>query len=206
MRLGDAWDALQDRWEEARIRVVLGEPARADRAAQLLAPLQPFRAAPDVLSFRVVGHGDQVRRLLDRLDAERIHGRLEVLSSDPAPARPPEKPQPTLRESWESELATLPPDWSDVLAEVELDSSDWIERAAVNMVPINPRRDGERLAFRFRCARTFGYGASTEMVSRCLSRCDEDGIRGRVSVLRALSATHPVLTQGPVWQLDGRTV
>jgi hypothetical protein len=185
---------------------VLEEPARADRAAQLLAPLQPFRAAPDVLSFRVVGHGDQVRRLLDRLDAERIHGRLEVLSSDPAPARPPEKPQPTLRESWESELATLPPDWSDVLAEVELDSSDWIERAAVNMVPINPRRDGERLAFRFRCAHTFGYGASTEMVSRCLSRCDEDGIRGRVSVLRALSATHPVLTQGPVWQLDGRTV
>lgn len=206
MKLGDAWDGLQEGWSEARIRVVLEEPARADRAAQLLAPLQPFRAAPDVLSFRVVGHGDQVRRLLDRLDAERIHGRLEVLSSDPAPARPPEKPQPTLRESWESELATLPPDWSDVLAEVELDSSDWIERAAVNMVPINPRRDGERLAFRFRCARTFGYGASTEMVSRCLSRCDEDGIRGRVSVLRALSATHPVLTQGPVWQLDGRTV
>jgi len=206
MKLGEAWDQLRDGWSEARIRVVLDEPGRADRAAQLLAPLQPVRAEPDVLSFRVAGHGDQVRRLLERLDAERIRGRLELLSSDPAAAPTPEKTSSTLRESWDAALATLPADWSDLLGEVELDSSDWLDRAAVNMVPMNPRRDGSRLAFQFRSARTFGYGASTEMVSRCLSRCDEDGIRGEVRVLRALSATRPVLTQGPVWQLNGRTV
>ena len=197
---------MRDGWSEARIRVTLEEPERADRAAQLLAPLQPYRAAPGVLSFRVVGHGGGVKRLLERLDAERIHASLELLSSDPTVAPVPAAPQPTLRESWEAALATLPADWSDVLGEVELGSSDWLDRAAVNMVPINPRRDGSRLAFRFRAARTFGYGASTEMVARCLSRCDEDGIRGTVHVLRALSGTRPAQTQGPVWQLDGRTV
>jgi hypothetical protein len=206
MKLGDQWDELRDGWSEARIRVTLEEPERADRAAQLLAPLQPFRAAPDMLTFRVVGHSELVRRLLERLDAERIHGTLELLSSDPAPAPEPETPPPTLRESWEAALATLPADWSDLLAEVEFESSDWIDRAAVNMVPLNPRRDGSRLVFRFRAARRFGYGASPEMVARCLARCDEDGIRGSVRILRVLSDTRPVATQGPVWQLDGRTV
>jgi hypothetical protein len=206
MSLVDQWDALRDGWSEARIRVTLEEPERADRAAQLLAPLQPFRATPDAFTFRVVGHSESVRRLLERLDDERIHGTLEALASDPARKQEPETPPPTLRESWEAALRTLPADWSDVLAEVEFSSSDWLERAAVNMVPLNPRRDGSRLAFRFRAARTFGYGASTEMVARCLSRCDEDGIRGEVRILRALSATRPVQTQGPVWQLEGNTV
>jgi hypothetical protein len=44
------------------------------------------------------------------------------------------------------------------------------------------------------------------MVARCLSRCDEDGIQGNVAVLRVLSDTRPVQTQGPVWQIDGKTV
>jgi hypothetical protein len=206
MKLGEAWDDLRDGWGEARIRVTLEEPDRTDRAAQLLGPLQPFRAGPAELSFRVVGHSDNIRRLLERLDAERIHGSLEVISSDPAAELLPEPPAPTLRKSWDSALATLPPDWSDLLGEVELTSSDWLDRAAVNMVPMNPRRDHARLAFRFRAARNSGYGASAEMVARCLSRCDEDGIRGTVRVLRALSDTHLVATQGPVWLLDGRTV
>ena len=44
------------------------------------------------------------------------------------------------------------------------------------------------------------------MVRRCLERCDEIDVLGSVSVLRALSDTHPALTQGPVWQIAGRTV
>jgi len=203
---GEQWDALRDGWAEARIRVTLEEPERADRAAQLLAPLQPYRAARDTLTLRVIGHGDGVRRLLERLDEERIRGSLALISSDPVEDPTVAPPRPSLRESWLSALATLPPDWSDVLAEVELDSSDWLDRAAVNMVPMNPRRDRARLAFRFRSARSYGYGAAPEMVARCLARCDEDGIRGSVHVLRALSDTQPVYTQGPVWQFGGRTV
>lgn len=206
MKLAEQWDSLRDGWREARIRVTLDDPRRADRAAQLLGPLQPVRAAPGALTFPVVGQSDAVRRLLERLDAEDIRARLEVVDSDPIAEPSPELTPPTLRQSWEAALATLPADWSDLLGEVELGSSDWIDRAAVNMVPINPRRDGSRLAFRFRSARRQGYGAAPEMVARCLTRCDEDGIRGTVHVLRTLSDTQPVYTQGPVWQLDGKTV
>jgi hypothetical protein len=43
-------------------------------------------------------------------------------------------------------------------------------------------------------------------VQRCLERCDEDSIRGDLHLLRVLSSTEPVHTQGPVWQIAGRTV
>jgi hypothetical protein len=206
MRLGLQWERLPGEWTEARIRVAFEEPESTERAAQLLGPLQPFRAGAGVLTFRVVGRPESVRRALARLDDERIHGTLDVISSDPIAPRAAATKEPGLRESWEAALAQLPADWSDVLAEVELTSSDWIERAAVQMVPMNPRLERGGQALRFRSARRFGYGASPEMVGRCLERCDELGMRGRVHVLRVLSDTRPVYTQGPVWQLDGRTV
>ncbi len=100
----------------------------------------------------------------------------------------------------------MPSDWSDLLGEVELDSSDYLEPGALNMAPINPRRIGDTLRLQFRSASRFGYGASPGMVRRCLERCDAAGMTGRVTVLRVLSDTHPVGTQGPVWQIDGRMV
>jgi hypothetical protein len=44
------------------------------------------------------------------------------------------------------------------------------------------------------------------MARRCFERCDGESIRGSVSVLRALSDTKLVQTQGPVWIMGGRTV
>lgn len=206
MKLGEAWDRVANSRTEAWIQVTLEEPERAERAAQLLAPLQPLLAGPGVLTFRVVGASDSVKRLLERLDRERIHASLEVLASDPIPVREPAPPQPALREQWNGALATIPADWSDLLAELELDSSDWFDRAALNLAPINPRRDGSRIAFRFRAASRFGYGGAPQMVARCLERCDNDGIRGTFRILRVLCDTQPVQTQGPVWQIDGQMV
>ena len=113
MSFGAQWDQLltQD-WNEARIRVKLEEPERSDRAAQLLGPLQPFRAGRTELTF-TAPRSDMVRRLLARLDAERIHGVLELVEVEPAETPKPEPPAPTLRESWEAELATLPGDWRE---------------------------------------------------------------------------------------------
>ena len=65
---------------------------------------------------------------------------------------------------------------------------------------------GGKPGFRFRVARRFGYGVSAEMARRCLERLDEEGIRGVVRVLWALSDTEPVQTQGPVWYAEGRSV
>ena len=44
------------------------------------------------------------------------------------------------------------------------------------------------------------------MVRRCLERLDERGIDGTPTVLRVLSDTKPVNTQGPVWYLGGKVV
>jgi RNA polymerase sigma-70 factor (ECF subfamily) len=103
-------------------------------------------------------------------------------------------------------LAGLPEDWSDLYVELELRSSDHLERAALLLAPVNPARYGGKPGFRFRVARRFGYGASGEMTRRCLERLDQEGIRGSLEILRALSDTDPVATQGPVWYVGGRTV
>jgi hypothetical protein len=144
--------------------------------------------------------------MLRRIDGEHIGGRLELVSADAAPPAP-EIERPTLAAEWDAALATLPSDWSDLLCELELTSSDHIELAALLTAPMNPLQAGTgKPAFRFRVASSFGYGAASGLVRRLLERLDEAGIPGHVRVLRALSDTHPVGTQGPVWHVGGRHV
>jgi hypothetical protein len=113
---------------------------------------------------------------------------------------------PTLAESWAAALATLPSDWSDVYAELELTSRDDVDQAALFMAPINPRLDPTAVILRFRSARVAGYGGSPGMVARCFERCDGAGIAGEVRIVRAISGSRGAGTQGPVWQIAGRTV
>jgi len=219
VRLAGQWNAIErtlpESWSEARLQLTVSDPTRADRAAALLGPTQPYRSEPQVLRFSSSRRGhapgpDGIRRLLRRLDGERIRGTLELVSSGAVPAAPPvARPAveaSTLVESWDEAIAGLPADWSDVHAEVELLSTDYLERAALLMAPMNPLREGATSTLRFRAARAFGYGASPQMVRRCLERCDGAGIRGSVRVLRVLCDTDPVGTQGPVWYVGGRTV
>jgi hypothetical protein len=202
---------LPAEWADARVLVLLEEPDRIDRVTALLAPLQPLRSGEATVSVQIARHGggsspEALRRALARLDAERLHGTLSIGAVEEEAAAPGSVPAPTLARSWDLALADLPADWSDLLGEIELHSSDYLDAAAVKLAPLNPRLAGEGLRLQFRSARRFGYGASAGMVRRCLERCDAAGIRGRVTVLRALSDTQPVATQGPVWQIDGRMV
>jgi hypothetical protein len=194
---------------EARLRLKVPDEAQALRAGALLAPLFAGRSGTEIrfVCTRRAGpqSEDVVRRLLDRLDREGIWGELELVSHSAGEAaeRRRSAPRP-LAGAWAEALAELPPDWSDVYAEVELTSSDHLDPAALRLSPLNPARDGQRFAFRFRCSREFGYGAAAPMVLRCLERLDAAGIPGTVRILRALSDTHPVQTQGPVWYVGGR--
>jgi hypothetical protein len=222
VRLVRQWDDLvrrqPDGWVDVQVSFHLRDPKQLDRAATLLGPLQAVRSSPGALTFRIATDGSgptpaNAQILLDRVGREKIAGTLELESSsaERGPVAAVETAVPfvaaqSLPVSWDAALATVPADWSDLLGEVELDSSDYLERAALHLSPVNPRRDGQRLALQFRCAQTVGYGASPGMVRRCLERCDADRIVGRVHVLRVLSDTQPVLTQGPVWQIAGRTV
>ena len=110
----------------------------------------------------------------------------------------------TLSHSWDAALEVLPADWSDVLVELELDSSADIDRGAVLCAPLNPMQSTGTPGFRFRCASQRGYGASAGMVATCLGRLDDDGISGRVRITRFLSDVQPVGAQGAVFSIGRR--
>ena len=200
---------LPENWADARLRVTIDDERKGDRASAVLAPLTPGRRG-NTLRFFTARRGagpapGLVERLLARLDEERIPGTLELIGSGEA-APEPVTHRSTLAATWDTAVEGLPPDWSDLYAEVELVSTDWLERAALLMAPLNPARYGGVPGFRFRVARQFGYGAAPEMTRRCLERVDQESIRGELRILRVLSDTDPVATQGPVWYLDGRSV
>ena len=200
---------LVDEWAELRFQLTVDDESRAERAAALLAPANPGRRGR-VIHFESERRGpgigpEAIRRLLKRLDDEGIAGTLELRSVVKAPPEELRR-KATLRAQWERRLTTVPSDWSDIYAEVRLDSTDYLERGALLLAPVNPVRFGGPAALRFRSAHHFGYGVSPEMAARCLERCDEEGITGDVEIIYVLSDTHPVGTQGPVWLLGGRTV
>ena len=144
-----------------------------------------------------------------RLDDARIGGTLD--------ARRARKQAPRARRARATTLLAdvlgrrarrvCPSDWSDLLCEVDA-ALDRLRRArgrALHPDEPAPRRRPRRAALPLR-ARRAGYGVSPEMARRCLERCDAEDIRGSITVLRALSDTQLVATQGPVWHLDGQTV
>ena len=213
MALVDQWQVIQSNlpegWGDARLRLHVADDGDCDRAAALLGPANPGRRGK-VISFFTARRGagvspDRIRALLQRLDREGIKARLELAGSQAAPIEEG-LARSTFVASWEAELGALPEDWTDLYAEVELASSDYLERAALLLAPVNPARYGGKPGFRFRVARRFGYGVSGQMARRCLERLDGEGIHGVTRVLWALSDTRPVQTQGPVWYSGGRSV
>ena len=109
-------------------------------------------------------------------------------------------------EAWDAALDALPADWSDLLCFLEIDSSALLPRAALLCAPLNPTRDHARVGFTFRCASRSGYGVSPGMARRCFERLDDEGIEGTPSVLRVLSDTDNVGTQGAVWYVAGKVL
>ena len=200
---------LPQEWADAQLALDVPNPIQRARAAALLGPANPGRSGSE-LRFaahrRGTGTGPEaVRRLLKRLDGARIRGDLRLVGTTGIPPEV-EVDRAGIAQHWDQLLAALPPDWSDLLCEVDLASSDYLQRAALLLAPVNPARTASGSAFRFRVARRFGYGAAPEMTRRSLERLDEEGIAGHVAVLWALSDTHNVATQGPVWYLEGKAV
>jgi hypothetical protein len=205
------WNAigssLPDGWARAQLRLELKDKAAADSAAAMLGPAGAYRAAPTVLVFPVARDGsatspDNLTRLLRYVPS----GTLSLSGSQAPAEQTPIRRVTALTEAWDRAVGGLPADWTDLFAEVQLTSTDFIERASVLMVQCNPRRDGLRAALRFRCARLAGYGVSPEMARRCLARCDAERMTGYVSILRVVSGSRHVATQGPVWLAGGKTL
>jgi hypothetical protein len=213
MALVDQWNeiekGLDPRWKDARLLLTVDDESHSERTLALLGPAGPGRSGRDI-RFDSERNGaigpEAVRRMLRRIDGEGVEGTLTLVSADDAPPVRAVS-RPTLAAEWDAVSATLPADWSDLLCELELTSSDHVDQGALLTAPLNPFQSGlAKPGFRFRVARTFGYGASPGMVRRCLTRLDDAGIPGEVRIVRALSDTHPAGTQGPVWMIGGKTV
>jgi hypothetical protein len=204
---------LPGSWRSVHMRLIVTDESDAARAATLLGPTNPGRHGK-VINFWMGRRGagvstDRIRELLRRLDAEGIEGELELahLEDQAGPATAPaDDERPSLADAWDATVATLPPDWSDLYAEVGLTSSDYIEPGALLLSPLNPTRPDARPVFRFRAARKFGYGASPEMVRRCLERLDEARMAGELRILHVVSDSYPAKTQGPVWYAGGKVI
>jgi hypothetical protein len=210
MTVAPQWETigseLPGTWARVSLRLELPDRDAANQAAATLGPAGPYRVSTTILQFSVARDGsslgpEQAKKLLGRVP----RGTLSLQSQQAAPIAVA-RASVSLVAAWDAAIATLPADWSDLYGEIELDSTDFLEPAAVLCIQMNPRRDGSRAAFNFRAARLAGYGVSPQMARRCLERCDEKGIGGSVKVLRVLSDTHLVATQGPVWLSDGKTL
>jgi len=216
MRAVDQWRLIEaelpEGWEEARLAFAVEDASTVSAAAAVLGPLGPGRVGGEIrFHVRSSGSGgaQTLTNLLTRLDRKRVWGTLRLLDTDVATRVEESQAAPTtekLVDAWAATLKTLPPDWSDLLCELELDSTDYLARAALLGAPLNPTRTPGAISLRFRASETKGYGASSGMVRRCLERMDEDGITGHLRVVNALSDTENVGTQGPVWRIAGRSV
>ena len=213
MRLVEQWkeieSALPDDWMSARLSLTLAEDADPGRAALILASFAPGRTGP---SFRFDVRPDRSpERILERLDREGFRGLVDFLGADieapvAAQREGTREREAPLAQQWDELAADLPPDWSDVYAEIELSSSDFVARGALLAAPLNPARYGSPTTLRFRSASRSGYGTAPQMVRRCFERLDAEGITGTVRVLRVLSHTSHAFTQGPVWRVGSRSV
>jgi len=216
VKLVDQWAALERRlpadWETVELRLRTEQPGERSEAARILGPMNVgFVGEELAFSVRRAGGAsgpEAARRLFGRLDEARIWCLLEQREVGEAPPRTeaPARAHTPVAETWDAELDALPPGWSDLLCLLELDSSALLTRAALICAPINPTRSRDHVGFTFRCARTTGYGVSPGMARRCFEELDSEGIGGQVSVLRALSGTQNVATQGAVWYVGGKVL
>ncbi len=220
MQAVEQWRAIEadlaGAWDEVDLAFTVEDRAAVSDAAAALGPLGAGRSG-NVLRMHVsnrAGGREKLLNLLGRLDRKRVWGTLELVEAKvPAPPEPDEEPTPgagvsttALLANWDAGMALLPPGWTDLLCELELESTDLLARAALHGAPLNPTRVPGAVALRFRVSNGGGYGATAGMVRRCLERMEADGIRGRVRVLEALSDAEYVATQGPVWRIAGRSV
>ena len=217
VKLVDQWAELERRlpadWEAVALRLTTEQQDERSEAARILAPMN-VGFVGDELAFSVRRAGgasgpEAARRLFRRLDEARIWCILEQRDVTEPPPRL-EEPEATasssVAKSWDAALEALPSGWSDLLCLLELESSALLARAALLTAPMNPSRDRNRVGFTFRCARRAGYGVSPTMARRSFERLDAEGILGRVEVLRAISDSDNVATQGAVWYVGGKVV
>src|SRR5215212_8178543 len=132
MRLAEQWQeieaSLPEGWTSAQLSLAVAEDADADRVALILASLTPGRTGT---GFRLqVRPSRNPEGIVRRLDREGIRGRIDLIGTGAAraeaPVVEPRHRQAPLTSQWDELVGDLPHDWSELYAEVELASSDFL--------------------------------------------------------------------------------
>src|SRR5688572_28861095 len=130
MSLSQQWNEIErglpDNWADARLVLTVPHPEQSARALALLGPFGPGRSGNTIrFATTRTGQGfgpEHVRRLLRKLDGEKIQGTLEAgdielrATSEPVATA-------TVVGAWTDALAVLPRDWSDLHVELQLIST-----------------------------------------------------------------------------------
>lgn len=216
MKLGEQWSEIQAQlgrsWQTASLVLTVDHPADAERAATVLGPAAPVRAGNELRlevarQSRPVGTSTEaLGRVLARLDRDGVAGRLSLAGAETSVSEEEAAAPGALPAEWRALVDALPEDWSHALVLLHLRSSDFVDRAALLMSPLNPQLVDGLATLQFRVARRVGYGASSGMTERCLARLEAERITGRVEIVQLVSDAHPVATQGPVWRVGGRSL
>jgi hypothetical protein len=105
-----------------------------------------------------------------------------------------------LADQWDTIVARQPEDWSSIDVELELMDASQSEEVALVLSPLNPwhQRDWRSGVFRFRAARSFGYGTAAGLCRKRLSTLDSVGVRGTLRVESRMADIRPVATQGTI--------
>ena len=220
MKLVDQWHAIEaelpEGWEEVRLTLTTEQPGDLPRAAQVLGPINAGKVGSTLVFDVRRAAGPQgaqtVTRLFGRLDDERTW--CTIAQSEVRVATAPDvgrRPCCSAREAvGGGELGHGAGAVALRLDRPSLRARDRVEHAArPDGAPLRAAQSvplGSRLVFTFRCSGRSGYGASRSMARRCFERLDHDGIPGTTRVLRVLSDTDNVDTQGPVWLVGGKTL
>ena len=150
MKLVDQWRAIQEGlpedWSEVRLTLTTEQLSDLPRAAQVLGAINAGRVG-QALAFEVQRSGansaQKAAHLFQRLDDERTWCQIETsnVAVADAPSGHARRARcgPSPRRGTRR-LRELPPDWSDLLCEIEIYSSALLDRTALLCAPVNPTR------------------------------------------------------------------
>ena len=224
VKLVDQWRTVETElppdWSSARLRIRPEDPAEAGEVGRILGPMTAGRVGDEIVVTveraggrrRAAGGSAPVRisRRGTRLVRDRAAPRSSTRPPPPARSRPSRgspSPGSTLRGSvarraGDPAARTGATCWPRSRSTRATTSTAGRCCAHRSTRPATVTASRSRSGARSRA----GYGASAAMAGRCFARCDEEAITGRVSILRTLSETDLIGTQGPAWRVGGKVL
>ena len=156
MKLVDQWRTIEDGlppgWEDVRLTLTTEQPATCRARPRCSARSTSARSARRSSSTSPAPPAPQGAQTAGASSSGSTDDRTWCTSSRPPwscrrqrrirRAADAASSGASVAESWDAALAPLPSDWTDLLCELEIESSTLLDRTALLCAPLNPTRAG----------------------------------------------------------------